>query len=85
MSDTVTSVEKHGTKAPADQAEVDKVLVRGGNERFEVQWDMEAKVTSLCATNGEETFRAKKIAPMSGGLDPLPLATLETTAAVCYM
>jgi hypothetical protein len=62
MNDTVTSVKKHGTKAPADQAEVDKLLVRGGNERFEVQWDMEAKVTPM----GSLVFFAQYV--QTGGL-----------------
>ena len=45
MSDTVTSVEKHGTQKLTDQAEVGRLLVRGGDEHFEVQWDAAAKVT----------------------------------------
>ena len=44
MSDTVTSVEQHRTQSLTDQAEVGRLLVRGGDERFEVQWDAEAKV-----------------------------------------
>jgi hypothetical protein len=45
MIDTVTLVEKHGTQSLPDQAEVGRLLVRGGDERFEVQWDVAAKVT----------------------------------------
>lgn len=47
MNDTVTSVEKHGIENLPDQADVGKLLVRGGDERFEVQWDTEAKVTPM--------------------------------------
>jgi len=44
MDDTVTSVEKHGTKSVADQADVCKLLAKACDERFEVQWDNTAKV-----------------------------------------
>ena len=47
MSDTVTSVEEDGTEGLVDQAEVGKLLGRGGDERFEVEWDNEAKVTPM--------------------------------------
>jgi len=39
MSDTVTSVEKHGTENVVDQVEVGKLLVNGGSDRYEVEWD----------------------------------------------
>ena len=47
MSDTVTSVEKHGTESVVDQAEVGKLLVNGGGARYEVEWDAEARVTPM--------------------------------------
>jgi hypothetical protein len=47
MSDTVTSVEKHGTESVVDQAEVGKLLVNGGSLRYEVEWDAEARVTPM--------------------------------------
>jgi hypothetical protein len=62
MSDTVTSVEKHGIETLADQADVGKLLVRGGDERFEVQWDTEAKVTPM----GSLVFFAQYV--QTGGL-----------------
>ena len=62
MNDIVTSVEKHGTESVADQADVGKLLVRGGDERFEVQWDTEAKVTPM----GSLVFFAQYL--QTGGL-----------------
>ncbi len=62
MSDTVTSVEKHGTENLADQADVGKLWVRGGDERFEVEWDNEAKVTPM----GSLVFFAQYV--QTGGL-----------------
>jgi len=47
MSDTVTSLEKHGTEGGVDQVEGGKLLVPGEGERFEVEWDAEAKVTPM--------------------------------------
>jgi len=47
MSDTVTSVEKHGTESMVDQADVGKLLVSGGGERYEMEWAAEAKVTPM--------------------------------------
>lgn len=47
MNDTVTSGKKNDTKFVADQADVGKLLVEGGDDRFEVQWDNEAKVTPM--------------------------------------
>ena len=43
----VTSVEKHGTESVVDQADVGKLLMSGGGERYEVEWDAEAKVTPM--------------------------------------
>ena len=37
MSDTVTSVEKHGTHSVANQAEAGKLLVNGGGDRYQVE------------------------------------------------
>ena len=62
MSDTVTSVAKHGIEDLADQADVGKLWVRGGDERFEVQWDTEAKVTPM----GSLVFFAQYV--QTGGL-----------------
>jgi len=47
MSNTVTSVEKDDTESLLDQVEVGKLLVNGGGERYEVEWDAEAKVTPM--------------------------------------
>jgi len=47
MSDTVTSVAKHGTEDLSDQAAVGKLVLTGADTRFEVQWDTEAKVTPM--------------------------------------
>ena len=44
MNDTVTSVEKHDTENLVDQVEVGKLLVNGSGDRYEVEWDVEAKV-----------------------------------------
>jgi len=62
MSDTVTSVEKHGTENVVDQVEVGKLLVNGGSDRYEVEWDAEAKVTPM----GSLVFFAQYL--QSGGL-----------------
>ena len=47
MSDTVTSIEEHGTEDCVDQVEGGRLLVPGDSERFEVEWDVEAKVTPM--------------------------------------
>ena len=47
MNDTVTSVEKHDTENLVDQVEVGKLLVNGSGDRYEVEWDVEAKVTPM--------------------------------------
>jgi hypothetical protein len=62
MSDTVTSVEEHGTQSLTDQAEVGRLIIGGGDERFEVQWDVEAKVTPM----GSLVFFAQYV--QTGGL-----------------
>lgn len=63
MSDTVTSVEKHGTQSVADQAEeVGKLLLDSGGDRYEVEWDAEAKVTPM----GSLVFFAQYL--QTGGL-----------------
>ena len=62
MSDTVTSVEKHGTESLVDQVEVGKLLVNGGSDRYEVEWDAEAKVTPM----GSLVFFAQYL--QTGGL-----------------
>ena len=62
MSNTVTSVEKHGTDSLEDQADVGKLLVRGGGERYEVEWDAAAKVTPM----GSLVFFAQYL--QTGGL-----------------
>lgn len=62
MTDTVTSVAKHGTHSVANQAEVSRLLLRGGGEHFEVQWDPAAKVTPT----GSLVFFAQYV--QTGGL-----------------
>ena len=62
MSDTVTSVEKHGTEQGVDQVEVGKLLLDGGTDRYEVEWDAEAKVTPM----GSLVFFAQYL--QTGGL-----------------
>jgi hypothetical protein len=62
MSDTVTSVEEHVTESIVDQAEVGKLLVNGGSDRYEVQWDADAKVTPM----GSLVFFAQYL--QTGGL-----------------
>lgn len=47
MSDAVTSVEKHGTESAVDQVEDGKLLVNGSGGRYEVEWDVDAKVTPM--------------------------------------
>ena len=47
MSDTVTSVENYGTEELINQAEVDSLLIGGGPDRYEVEWDAQAKVTPM--------------------------------------
>jgi hypothetical protein len=46
MSNTVTPKKKYDTGNVLNQAEVEKLVV-GWSERFEVDWDSEAKVTSM--------------------------------------
>jgi len=62
MSNAVTSVEEHGTQDLTDQAEVGRLLIRGGDERFEVRWDVAAKVTPA----GSVVFFAQYV--QAGGL-----------------
>ena len=62
MNDTVTSVEKSGTESVVDQVEVGKLLVSGGGDRYEVEWDAEAKVTPM----GSLVFFAQYL--QTGGL-----------------
>ena len=62
MNDTVTSVEKHGIECPIDQVDIGKLLMRGGSERFTVEWDAEAKVTPM----GSLVFFAQYL--QTGGL-----------------
>ena len=62
MNDTVTSAKNHGTESVADQADVGTLLACGGDERFEVQWDNEAKVTPM----GSLVFFAQYV--QTGGL-----------------
>lgn len=62
MSDTVTSMEKSGTESGLDQADVGKLLINGGKDRYEVEWDTEAKVTPM----GSLVFFAQYL--QTGGL-----------------
>jgi len=62
MSNTVTSLEKHGAESVADQVEVGKLLMNGGADKYEVEWDAEAKVTPM----GSLVFFAQYL--QTGGL-----------------
>ena len=53
MSDTVTSVKKHVTQSVVDEGEVGKLLLDGGGDRYEVEWDAEAEVTSDDSRRGQ--------------------------------
>ncbi len=61
MSDAVTQM-KNGTGHVTDQADVDKLLIECLDERFEIQWDNEAKVTPM----GSLVFFAQYV--KAGGL-----------------
>ncbi len=62
MSDTVTSVNHHGTHNVADQEDPGRLQLRGGCDRYEVEWDAEAKVTPM----GSLVFFAQYL--QTGGL-----------------
>ncbi len=62
MNDTVTSAEKHNSQIVVDQDEADKLLLEGGCDRYEVEWDAEARVTPI----GSLVFFAQYI--QTGGL-----------------
>ena len=62
MSDTVTSGEEHGIESVLDQAEGGKLLLDGGSDRYEVEWDAEARVTPM----GSLVFFAQYL--QTGGL-----------------
>jgi len=62
MSDTVTSVDNYGTQSLEDQDSVGKLLLRSGIDRYEVEWDAEAKVTPM----GSLVFFAQYL--QTGGL-----------------
>lgn len=47
MRDTVTSVQNDDTASHQDQEAVGKFLLQSGGERYEVEWDSDAKVTSM--------------------------------------
>lgn len=47
MSDTVTSVEKDAIKDVVRQGGIEKLLINGGGNRYQVEWDTEAKVTPM--------------------------------------
>jgi hypothetical protein len=79
MSDTVTSVEKHATQSMVDQDEIGKLLLRGGSDRYEVEWDTEARVTPM----GSLVFFAQYL--QTGGLmdrlcEGMPLAYMSNNA-----
>jgi hypothetical protein len=61
VNDTV-AYEKDGTEALSDQAGIGRLLVRGGGEHFEVDWDAGAKVTPM----GSVVFFAQYL--KTGGL-----------------
>ncbi len=62
MNNTVTSTDKYDTNSLMDQVEGGKLLVNGGGERYEVEWDAEAKVTPM----GSLVFFAQYL--QAGGL-----------------
>lgn len=62
MSDTVTPVEKHVTESLVDQEKMGKLLVNGSGDRYEVEWDADAKVTPM----GSLVFFAQYL--QTGGL-----------------
>ena len=62
MKSTVTSENKHDIETESDQVEERKLLVNGGGERFEVEWDAQAKVTPM----GSLVFFAQYL--QAGGL-----------------
>ena len=79
MSDTVTSVEEHGAQSVVDQGEVGKLLLRGSCDRYEVEWDAEARVTPM----GSLVFFAQYL--QTGGLmdrlcEGTPLAYMSNNA-----
>lgn len=79
MSGTVTSVNKHGTRSVADQDEVGKLVLRGGCDRYEVEWDAEAKVTPM----GSLVFFAQYLqtgGPMDRLCEGSPLAYTSNNA-----
>lgn len=47
MSDTVTSVQNDDTANSWDQESVEKLLLNSGGDRYEVEWDSNAKVTPM--------------------------------------
>jgi hypothetical protein len=62
MSNTVTSGDEYDTQSVADQGNIGKLLLRGGGDQYEVQWDAEAKVTPM----GSLVFFAQYL--QTGGL-----------------
>ncbi len=47
MSNTVTSADENATNNLLDQEKVKTLQVSNGSDRYEVEWDMEAKVTPM--------------------------------------
>ncbi len=62
MSYTVTSLRKYDKQSVVDQDNIGKLLLRGGGDEYEVQWDAEAKVTPM----GSLVFFAQYL--QTGGL-----------------
>ncbi len=62
MSNTVTSVNHYGTQSLEDQDSGVKLLLRSGSDRYEVEWDADAKVTPM----GSLVFFAQYL--QTGGL-----------------
>lgn len=62
MKNTVASLAKHDTAELANQEAMDKLLLNGCGERYEVQWDSDAKVTPM----GSLVFFAQYL--QTGGL-----------------
>ncbi len=62
MSDTVTYAGEHDTYGVINQGEASKLLLHSGGDRYEVEWDTEAKVTPM----GSLVFFAQYL--QAGGL-----------------
>ncbi len=62
MRNTVTSVDNHGIQSVENQDTLGKLFFRSGSDRYEVEWDADAKVTPM----GSLVFFAQYL--QAGGL-----------------